>query len=90
MKICDEIENHFEKIYKYFDSDSIVVFLSSGYSSICKFNLTVGEKIREDLLQDESELYLLFCSGGIIEKEDMSELMLRLFYIHSIGEYYLR
>ncbi len=82
MKICGEIEKVFKEIEKQLSKKDLQRFINCDYENICLYHHTIGGWIRKEFLGAESRLYGLFVQGGIAEKDDMSMLIIELFYIY--------
>ena len=57
-------------------------FISKSYSLITQYHFSIGMLIRNNFLNDDTPLYSLFKKSGIDNPDDMSDLILHLFYIH--------
>ena len=82
MNILDELEKTFMYIEYYMDSNSMEEFISCEYKDIYQFNFIFGLWIRNNLLVDEGKLLNIFKLAGITQIEDMTDLIIRLYYIY--------
>lgn len=82
MNFFYEIEEACCYIEKLFDQKSLEEFRNSSYDELCFYHLTLGLWVRNHLLYRESPLYNVFTNAGVHQKDDMSSLMIRLFYIY--------
>lgn len=58
------------------------ILLNEKYTDLNNFHFSIGSWIRNNILRDDSEILNYFNSAGISDKDDMSALIIRLFYIH--------
>ena len=82
MKICEEIEKVFKEIEKQLSKNDLQRFVNCDYENICLYHHTLGGWIRKEFLDADSDLNALFMRGGIAQKDDMSMLIIELFYIY--------
>lgn len=71
----------------FLSPESLKDFLESDYEKLYLYHYGFGTWIRNELLQENSPLYHNFISCGIFHKDDMSFLMLQLFYIYLKPKY---
>lgn len=57
-------------------------FMSSAYSQIEKYHFVLGLWIWNNILCQDESLYKSFATLGITDMDDISDLLLRLFYIY--------
>lgn len=57
-------------------------FISKPYSMLAQYHFSVGMLIRNTFFNDSGRLYLMLKNSGIENPDDMSDLILHLFYIH--------
>lgn len=82
MEICKEIEKIFREIEKQLSKKDLERFIHCDYENICLYHHTLGGWIRKEFLGADSTLNKLFVQSGIAEKDDMSMLMIELFYVY--------
>lgn len=66
---------------------SLKEFLECDYENLYFYHFGFGTWIRNELLQENQPLYHAFLSCGISQKDDMSFLMIRLFYVYLKPKY---
>lgn len=80
MELCKEIE-------KYLKKSDWGEFIRCDYVNLYQYHFGLGTWIRNHLLQENSNLFALFVRGGVFYKDDMSSLILDLFYISIHNKY---
>lgn len=81
-----EIKKSFSEIEMLFDK--VQLYNLCGYDKLCDCHFGLGTWIRNNLLDESSNLYSLFLKGGVMQKDDMSGLIIRLFYINSFARFH--
>ena len=83
MDLVSEIRKTYPFLKKYFTPKKLSEFLCKDYSDTHLYHFSLGTWIRENILPnpDYKNLYDLFCRLGITHTDDMSFLILSLFYI---------
>ncbi|NLF28609.1 MAG: hypothetical protein GX592_11990 [Clostridiales bacterium] len=81
MRLCDVIEKSFSDLEKLFDSESLRNLVHGDYGDLGVHHLFLGGWIRDNLLREDSDICAVFRKGGVSNREDMSLLLLELFYI---------
>ncbi len=56
------------------------------YENLCVYHHTLGGWIRREFLGKGTKLYVLFIQGGISQTDEMSMLIIELFYIYAKTE----
>ena len=82
MQLCIIIEQYFPKIEEVFGTDFLKKFRTSKYSDLHMYHWTLGLWIRNTLLEQEQSLKQALISHKITDRDDMSSLILRLFYLY--------
>ena len=82
MKLFIALNESFSSILKVIDKEEIQSFLVRGYENLNSYHLTFGQWIRNEILSDDSLVYFEFVKSGITNKDDMSDLYLKLFYCY--------
>jgi len=84
MSLYREIERHFYKMERLFTPGELLGFECTPVGWLSEYNLTVGARIRGEMLTGGSRLYRLFLSEKVKKPDDMSAIMILLFhcYIH--------
>lgn len=76
------IEEVFPEIEKRFDKQALGKFISCDYKDLTGYHFGLGLWIRNHLLAKNNELKSLFVTGGVTSNDDISALIIRLFYIY--------
>ena len=79
MELINEIIKSFGEISIFQEEKND--FFSCSYSEIPAYHLSLGLFIRNNLLRDTDRLYRLFVSSGVTDRDDMSSLILRLYWL---------
>ena len=87
MELLTEIENSFPVLEELFDENDSEELIDCGYSGLAIYHFGLGTWIRNHLLKESDRLYLLFVAGGISHKDDMSTLIVELFYLYMRTKY---
>lgn len=66
----------------FFSPKKMKTFLSCDYKKLYLYHFGFGTWIRNNILQNGTPLFSAFLSCNISEKDDMSFLMIQLFYIY--------
>lgn len=82
MILCDEIEKSFPIIEKHCLPEDLYEFEHCNYAFLSNYHFGLGLWIRNNLLNENSRLCQLFIKSNIHHKDDMSSLIIRLFYIY--------
>lgn len=82
MELLQEIKECFPKLEQLFAGEGLQNFYESDYGELWLFQLGLGTSVLNDLLQENSALYQYFFSIGVKHKEEMSDIIWSLFYIH--------
>lgn len=82
MEIFTQLEKAFSLIEKAFSKESIEEFTQSNYKNLCDYHFSLGLWMRNHILQPNTPLYEIFYQTGIVHKDDMSSIMISLFYIY--------
>ena len=80
--VFSTIEEVFPEIEKQFDKQTLGEFLACDFRNLNKYHFGLGLWIRNHLLVENKELKTLFVSGGVTSYDDISALIIRLFYIY--------
>ena len=81
MYLLYELGKAIEQLEEFYTHTDLSEFLNADYYDLYKFHFSIGLTIRNYLLKEDSVLYSLLKSAGIIQRDDMSSLILQLFYI---------
>lgn len=81
LELFTEIEKVLPEIESLFGIKSLHEFLECPYNDLSRYHFSLGMWIRNQLLQ-QGNLLMAFRNGGIIQKDDMSILILQLFYVY--------
>jgi len=82
MDIFISLTKAFIQLENFFDQIFLDKFSAFEYSELDQYHFGFGTWIRNHLLVSESELYKVFVQGGVSGKDEMSSLILKLFYLH--------
>lgn len=83
MKLFSVIEGCFPLIERLFTKDEFDEFIACDYQNMHKYHLSLGMWIRNNLLNSGGQPEKLFIKGGLENKDDMSSLIINLFYIYA-------
>lgn len=87
MDIYIEIEKYFPIIEKQLTKAEIEEFINCDYNDLILYHISIGRWIRNRILKENSTIYKLFKMNGAANKDDMSQLIIKLFYIHLKNKY---
>ena len=87
MDIQEELKKYFPQMEKQLNKEELEDFIHSEYKDLSQFHFGMGRWIRNRLLKENSTLYQLFKINGAANKDDMSQLMIKLFYIYLQNKY---
>lgn len=82
MILLEEIRNSFLAIEEQFKEDALEEFIKCNYCDLYNYHFGLGMWIRNNLLTEESRLFNAFEANGIIQLDDISMLLIELFYLH--------
>lgn len=82
-----EIKKSFSDIEKLLDKNALENFIACNYRDIIGYHFCLGIWIRNNLLKESSRLYQLFKLAGIEEKDNMSSLIMQMFYLNLQMQY---
>lgn len=81
MDLYNEIKKVFPKLKIFFSAKELDEFLKCNYEELYVYHFGFGTWIRNTILKDSS-LYHAFLACGIFQADDMSALLIQLFYIY--------
>lgn len=81
VDLYDEIKKVFPKLKKFFSAKELDEFLKCNYEELYLYHFGFGTWIRNTILKNSS-LYHTFLACGISQADDMSTLIIQLFYIY--------
>ena len=87
MDIQEELKKYFPQMEKQLNKEELEDFIHCEYKDLSQFHFGIGRWIRNRLLKENSTLYQLFKINGAANKDDMSQLMIKLFYIYLKNKY---
>ena len=82
MELCCAIMNCVSYIEQQCDEQLLKQLLESDYRELYRYHYRIGMFIRNTVLHDEEPLFKLFIQYGVTEKDDMSDLIIRLLYLY--------
>ncbi len=80
-KLLKEIQKSFPLLKKLFNEETLLEFCCCEYRELYIYHIGFGTWINKNLLNDDGRLFHLFTLAGIFNRDDMSEFIIRLFYI---------
>lgn len=86
--LTEEIKNSFLIIEEQFNKDNLAAFIECDYCDLCNYHFSLGLWIRNNLLTENSQLLKAFEENGIIRLDDISTLIIELFYLHMKNNIY--
>ncbi len=87
MDILDDIKKEFPAIEERFTEETIQQLIECDYENLYIYHFGVGIWIRNCILTDKSKLFKSFKLQGIANLDDMSMLMIQLFYFYIRDKY---
>ncbi len=81
MYLIGEIQKTFPQMRSFFTQEQWDAFLACSFETLYAYHFSLGMRIRNELLNEGSELEKAFAKSGIVQKDDMSTLMIQLLYI---------
>ena len=87
MNLYKELESAFSIMENILDRKELRNFINLSYADLYLHHYGIGIWIRNNLLKENHTLYKLFKAGGIIDKDYMSSLIIKLFYIYAKLKY---
>lgn len=87
MKLCREMKKSFSKIEKLFSPNELKEFIACAPGNLDRYHFGLGTWIRNELLKDGSPLTARFLRGGVLQKDDMSQLLIELFHLYVRNKY---
>ncbi len=87
MSLFNHFERIMEKIESLLDEQSIECFKGLKFSELHIEHLGLGMIIRNKMLYNNNTLLELFYKSGITDVDDMSALLVELFYIYIKQKY---
>lgn len=82
MEFFITIENGFKAMKKRFTANACQAFLDCPYDQLFLYHFGFGTWIRNQLLKEDSDLYRLFGLAGIKNRDEMSKVLIRFFYLY--------
>lgn len=82
MELVNAIVSTFPVIENLFTDENFNEFLSMKFEDLCEYHFTLGVWIRNNLVKRGSRLEKMFIKGGVDGADDMSRLIIELFYIY--------
>jgi len=80
MQLYKEIGNCFPVIKNLFSSEELLEFKNTPIGDLYLYHFGLGMWIRNNLLTENSALYQSFTKNNMIEKDDMSSFIIKLFH----------
>ena len=82
MLFTEVLQDCFLQLEKNIPKPLLRQFISKPYSMLTQYHFSIGMLIRNSHLNDDNPLSILLRKSGIDSPDDMSDLVLHLFYIH--------
>lgn len=82
MELFQELKKSFTKIQRSFTPESLEEFLHTPYDELSRCHFGIGIWIRNCLLTEKSKLWCCFMDGGVYDLDDMSDFVIKAFYIY--------
>ena len=80
------IESILNELKNQIDSENLLEFSNCDYHELYNYHFSLGLFIRNNILEQNNELYKLFLKCGIEHIDDMSSLLTTLFYLYIKSE----
>lgn len=81
MCLIEEIQKVFPQMRAFFTQKQWEIFLACPFEELHIYHFSLGTWIRNTLLVEGGILKDAFCAVNILQKDDMSTLMIQLLYI---------
>lgn len=81
MTLFKKMEIYFPILIKMLGENNCASFANSSYTQLYEYHFSLGLWIRNHLLYNNPDLLTCFRSYGIYQPDDMSDLILKFFYI---------
>ena len=82
MPLYREMQKSFAKMEKHLSPCELQLFLGCPFAQLEQYHFGLGTWVRTCLLEETQPLYQYFVQSGVLQKDDMSALLLRAFYMH--------
>lgn len=82
MEFYKELITIFNEIEKQFSQSDLIVFISEDYNNLYDYHFGLGTWIRNNILNDNKKIMSYFYSIDISDKDFISNLFIKLFFIH--------
>lgn len=82
MELISAIESYFPVIKRVFSKEDFEIFLHCSYTNLHDFHLGLGTWIRNNIVLKDRSLEILFQKCGIDNQDEMSMLIIELFYLY--------
>jgi len=82
MKFNELFMSALSDIEDLFDSESLNEFKKHKYNDLSNYHFTLGLHIRNEILTVNSDLYNVFIKSGVVQKDELSSLLIELFYFY--------
>lgn len=82
MKMYEELCRVFKILKSRMNEDSLTKFKAYSFENLNDYHFSLGLVIRNDYLNSDSALYSMFKQMGIDDKDEISALMIKLFYFY--------
>ena len=82
MDLLSEIKVLCPLLEYIFPEEDLNDFVCSKYADLDDHHFGFGLWIRNNILKESSKLYTLFIKAGVLEKDNMSEIIIECFYLY--------
>ncbi len=82
MTCCRTFQKSYVKVEKSFDKSSLQNFINTEYSDLFSGHFGFGLWVRNNILHETGTLYKMLFKAGVTQKDDMSSLSIKLFYLY--------
>ncbi len=82
MKINEYLEQAYQEIEKALSKKDLKELQLCPYNELISYHFGLGMWIRNTLLQEEAPLFQAFIDCNVLQKDDMSDFLLKSFYLY--------
>lgn len=82
MELFQELQKSFSKIERSLSPEALDELIHISYDELTLCHFSFGLWIRNQLLTEKSNLWCCFMDGGVYDLDDMSDFVMKAFYIY--------
>jgi hypothetical protein len=82
MSLFPEIEKTFVRLEGYLGAQGCKEFKQSSFADLYQYHFGLGMYIRNHFLGEKHKLYQLFAKAGAAERDEISFLLIQLFWVY--------